>query len=260
MTGAFKIHKAAAWLGWRRESYWLAGGYLAVMGMVVCLWWPLAKDAFVEVDGWNGRWNWHMDWLLMGNFLAMFLLIMAKPELGADAKIAVAGLAGGLAIECWGTQTNLWTYYTTQRPPLWIIPAWALSSLATERLARAMDWAVEGRRRRFKAGYWLIFGEFYALLVCFSAPTLDKPLTWAALALCALIIVTPVHPRRAALTFLAGSGLGYFLERWGTTRGCWTYYTGQTPPVFAVFAHGMACVAFRHGRIAWGWLRRWRRM
>jgi hypothetical protein len=46
------------------------------------------------------------------------------------------------------------------------------------------------------------------------------------------------------LTFVAGSGLGYYLEVWGTTRECWTYYTRETPPLFAVFAHGMAAVAF----------------
>jgi hypothetical protein len=44
--------------------------------------------------------------------------------------------------------------------------------------------------------------------------------------------------------FAAGAGLGYFLELWGTTRLCWTYYTQQTPPLFAVLAHGMAAVAF----------------
>jgi hypothetical protein len=38
--------------------------------------------------------------------------------------------------------------------------------------------------------------------------------------------------------------LGYFLEVWGTTRGCWIYYTNEMPPVFAVLAHGMAAVAF----------------
>ena len=48
----------------------------------------------------------------------------------------------------------------------------------------------------------------------------------------------------ALLTFAAGAGLGYFLELWGTTRQCWTYYTLQTPPLFAVLAHGMAAVAF----------------
>ncbi|MBE0684326.1 MAG: hypothetical protein IH589_20670 [Anaerolineales bacterium] len=50
--------------------------------------------------------------------------------------------------------------------------------------------------------------------------------------------------RFALLTFIAGTGLGYYLELWGTTRQCWTYYTNETPPFFAVLAHGMAAVAF----------------
>jgi hypothetical protein len=62
--------------------------------------------------------------------------------------------------------------------------------------------------------------------------------------LCAIFILTPTDHRMAFFTFLAGAGLGYFLELWGTTRQCWTYYTYQTPPLFAVLAHGMAAVAF----------------
>jgi hypothetical protein len=58
------------------------------------------------------------------------------------------------------------------------------------------------------------------------------------------MLVTPTNYRIAFLTFAAGSGLGYFLELWGTTRECWMYYTGETPPLFAVLAHGMAAVAF----------------
>jgi hypothetical protein len=54
----------------------------------------------------------------------------------------------------------------------------------------------------------------------------------------------PTNHSFALLTFVAGSGLGYYLELWGTTRECWIYYTYQTPPLFAVVAHGMAAVAF----------------
>ena len=61
------------------------------------------------------------------------------------------------------------------------------------------------------------------------------------------------------LNFIAGAGLGYFLERWGTTRECWTYYTLQTPPLFAVLAHGLAAAAFWRARevmvgVMWGWI------
>jgi hypothetical protein len=62
--------------------------------------------------------------------------------------------------------------------------------------------------------------------------------------LCILLILTPTDYRLAWLIFVAGTGLGYYLELWGTTRACWTYYTNQTPPLFAVLAHGMAAVAF----------------
>jgi hypothetical protein len=81
-------------------------------------------------------------------------------------------------------------------------------------------------------------------MLFFVWPTLSKSFTLMALGLCAMIILTPTDHRSAVLTFAAGTGLGYFLERWGTTRECWTYYTRETPPLFAVLAHGMAAVAF----------------
>ncbi len=82
------------------------------------------------------------------------------------------------------------------------------------------------------------------MMLWFVWPTLGKSFTLMALSLCGLFILTPTNHRLAVLTFLAGAGLGYFLERWGTTRLCWTYYTHETPPLFAVLAHGMAAVAF----------------
>jgi hypothetical protein len=81
-------------------------------------------------------------------------------------------------------------------------------------------------------------------MLAFIWPTLGKSLTVMALLLSTLVLATPTDHRTSVLTFVAGSGLGYFLERWGTTRQCWTYYTGQTPPLFAVLAHGMAALAF----------------
>jgi hypothetical protein len=87
------------------------------------------------------------------------------------------------------------------------------------------------------------------------APTFGKSFTIMALVLVGLLILTPTNYRYAVLTFLAGTGLGYFLELWGTTRQCWTYYTGQTPPFFAVVAHGMAAVAFWRAwlMMKWAW-------
>jgi hypothetical protein len=181
---------------------------------------------------------------------------MARPDLRLDARIVLVGFAGGLVIESWGTQTSLWTYYTNERPPLWIIPAWPIASLAIDRLYRALARLFPAQQRpgAFAGLYWLIFVCFYALLLAFVWPTLDKSLTVAALILCALVILSPTDYRGAVLTFLAGAGLGYFLEVWGTTRACWTYYTYETPPLFAVLAHGMAAVAFWRVGLLWAWL------
>jgi hypothetical protein len=214
---------------------------------------------------WNGPWWLYMDWLLISIFLFMSLTIISCADLRTDGLIVFVGVFGGLAIESWGTQTNLWHYYTAERPPLWIIPAWPIASLSIDRITRVFDWTIERFAAKAKstvldslffALYWLTLASFYALMLAFVSPTFDKSYTWLSLLLCGLLILTPTNHRTTFLTFLAGAGLGYFLELWGTTRECWTYYTFQMPPLFAVLAHGMAAVAFgRAGlmlKMLWG--------
>lgn len=238
---------------WTRDSSILLGGFLLVIFLIVYIWWPLAEEVLAYID-WNGPWWRTMDWLLLGIFAFMSLTIVARADLKTDAWIVFVGMCGGLAIESWGTQTNLWFYYTAERPPLWIIPAWPIASLSIDRITRFLSFMItkiagEAENHSlqnyiFKPFYWLIFASFLALMLVFVAPTFDKSYTLLSLALCVFIILTPTHHRYALLTFLAGAGLGYFFELWGTTRQCWTYYTHQTPPLFAVLAHGMAAVAF----------------
>lgn len=239
------VGRAFRLLGWNRTSFALLGGMAVVMGIVVVGWWPLLAD-------WLKQYNPHrsffrqMDWLLLGNFAAMSLLIMARPRLKVDVWILFSGLVGGIVIEAWGTQTNLWHYYTAERPPPWIIPAWPISNLAIDRMVRFLSARLPGHARRalWRAAYWTVFLSFAGLLLWFTRFTYAKPLTVFALAACALIIAVPADERLAVITFAAGSALGFFLERWGTTRRCWIYYTEETPPVFAVVAHGLAAVAF----------------
>jgi hypothetical protein len=218
--------------------------FVATLLVIVVVWWPLVVEYVSYLDPTRPLWT-QMDWPLLGIFAVMSLLIMAGADLKADAFIILVGAAGGLVIESWGTQTLLWTYFTLERPPLWIIPAWPIASLSIDRLFRLLKRLTAAWPCRvFFSLYWLIFASFYALMLVFVWPTAEKSLTLMALVLCALLILTPTDHRLAALTFIAGAGLGYFLERWGTTRQCWTYYTRQTPPLFAVLAHGMAAVAF----------------
>jgi len=244
---------------WTRDSSILLGGFLLTIFLIIYIWWPLAEEYLAYVD-WNGEWWHYMDWLLLGIFAFMSTTIMARANLKTDLLIIFVGICGGLAIESWGTQTNLWHYYTAERPPLWIIPAWPIASLSIDRITRLLDWVIDRTKANlqslFAFLYWITFASFLSLMLAFVAPTFDKSFTWLSLALCILLILTPTDHRFALLTFIAGSGLGYYLELWGTTRECWTYYTNQTPPLFAVLAHGMAAVAFwRAGlmlKMLWG--------
>jgi hypothetical protein len=238
---------------WTRDSSILLGGFFLTIFLIVYIWWPLAEEYLAYVD-WNGKWWRYIDWLLIGIFAFMSVTIIAHANIKTDLLIIFVGICGGLAIESWGTQTNLWFYYTEERPPLWIIPAWPIASLSIDRITRALIFLTtkitkehEGKTFVpfvFKILYWFTFASFLCLMVIFIAPTFDKSYTWLSLILCLLLILTPTDHRFALLTFIAGSGLGYYLELWGTTRECWTYYTLQTPPLFAVLAHGMAAVAF----------------
>ncbi len=215
-----------------------------VIGLIIYVWWPLAQEYLDYID-WKGAWWLYIDWLLIGIFLFMSLTIVAHADLRTDGLIVLVATVGELVIEAWGTQTNLWFYYTSERPPLWIIPAWPIATLSIDRITRALSYVLpKESKRTYQILYWMIFVSFYGLMLIFVSPTLNKPYTVLALLLCALLIFTPPDYRLTFLVFIAGTGLGYFLELWGTTRQCWTYYTYQTPPLFAVMAHGMAAVAF----------------
>jgi hypothetical protein len=281
--GPSTFYRILALFGWTRSSSVLLGGFFLICGLIVYVWWPLAKEAMAYID-WGGPWWLYIDWLLLGIFGFMTLTIIAKANLGRDSLIVLVGMFGGLVIEAWGTQTNLWHYFTAERPPLWIIPAWPIASLSIDRTTRLINWGIKrlifknsnGKKDKsyksktfakdimpsiFNFLYWVIFIGFIGLMLYFVAPTLGKSYTIMALLLVAILIFTPNDHRYAVLTFLAGTGLGYFLELWGTTRQCWTYYTFQTPPFFAVLAHGMAAVAFwRAGlivKLVWGRLTGW---
>jgi hypothetical protein len=255
-TGKSSIfRRMAKIMGWTRSSYYLVSAFLLTVFLIAYVWWPLAVEALAYVD-WDGYWWLYFDWLLVGIFVVMSFLIMAGADLKVDAWIIFVGFVGGLVIESWGTQTDIWWYYTAERPPMWIIPAWPIASLSIDRLVRLLrKWfpapipldprpGAKAPFSIYKMAYWLVFPAFFVLMLAFVWPSVDKSLTIMAIILVGFLILTPTDHRVAVLTFIAGSGLGVFLEYWGTTRECWIYYTLVKPPLFAVLAHGMAAVAF----------------
>ena len=151
--------RTAATKLWTRDSSILLGGFFVTIFLIIYIWWPLAVEYFAYVD-WNSEWWWYIDWLLIGIFGFMSVTIIARAELKTDLLIVFVGLCGGLAIESWGTQTNLWHYYTAERPPLWIIPAWPIASLSIDRITRFLLFFTTKVTKEFKEKTFVDFVPF----------------------------------------------------------------------------------------------------
>jgi len=182
----------------------MLSGFLLVVFLIGYIWWPLLEEYLNQIDPEYPIWR-QIDWLLIGNFLGMSILIMFNADLKHDIPFLLISLAGGYIIESWGTLSGLWTYYTFETPPLWIIPAWPIAALAVKRMYLMLhtmtrkisgDWV--------KWAYWLVFGAFYILLLNFIWPTITHPLTVFALIVCAIVILAVQEMRSKLIVFLAG--------------------------------------------------------
>jgi hypothetical protein len=184
------------------------------------------------------------DPLLMACWLTMLVLMIAHVDVRHDTRVAAVALAGGGFIELWGTRTGLWEYFTLARPPLFILLAWPPATLAIERLARIAGALVPDEGRAWRAVWIAVVGGFTAYFAWWSRHAYAHPLTWIAAAAIIAVLATCRDHRVDVCRFVAGAALGYPLERWGTSRGCWEYWSGGTPPLVAVLAHGFAAIAF----------------
>ena len=226
-----------------KSSLVLLSSFFLILFLIGYIWWPLLDEYIRYFNPQIPFWR-QVDWLLIGNFLVMSVLVMINSDLQQDIPFILISLAGGFIIEFWGTSSRLWQYYTFEVPPMWIIPAWPIAALSVKRISLILNKLMS----KFSNDslvflYYLIYGLFFILFLGFVWPIPAHPLTFLAVILCVFLIITEENKQFSLIILLSGSVLGYFLERWGTTRLCWTYYTGGTPPLFAVLAHGMASVA-----------------
>jgi CHASE2 domain-containing sensor protein len=101
-----------------------------------------------------------VNWLLLAIWILMNALLCWDVRPSQDLALAVVALAGGWVFESWGTHTQLWSYFTGDKPPLWILPAWPVAALATARIAWAIESALAQRQMNFTIPYWLLMALF----------------------------------------------------------------------------------------------------
>ena len=118
--------RARAWAFFRSglsKASWIPIASVVVVGSTVAIVWR----ELVTLDA-------PFDPLLAGLWVFMTLALSWRVQPKRDMVLAAVGFAGGFLIEWWGTSTHLWTYFTRETPPLWIVPAWPIAALATDRL------------------------------------------------------------------------------------------------------------------------------
>jgi len=229
------MHAALATIrrGYTRHSLVALALMFGVYTAIGLHWWQLMD------------WSQGMDWLLGAIWVFMTALLCWDIDTARDLPLVAVAFLGGLVIEAWGTQTNLWHYFTAERPPAWILPAWPVAALTNARLARWLDGLLP--QRGMDTAWRVVMPAFVAWMTWFAWPTIGMGTTQLVVALMVVVLMTPGDRREELVLFIAGASLGLFLEYWGTSRRCWTYYTEQVPPPVAVFAHGFASVAFHRG-------------
>ncbi|HBL17955.1 MAG: hypothetical protein A2X36_06560 [Elusimicrobia bacterium GWA2_69_24] len=164
---------------------------------------------------------------LFGGILLFTLwVIPRKAAPRRDACIVGAAALAGFFAESWGTDLGLWRYYTGERPPLWIVPAWPLGALVIDRCSdmtrTLLETWLDPRAVRAAWGFMvlLVLGYF----VAFSARWLTHPATLIVLAGLAAALFLRPDPSRDLPVLLTGACCVFFADLWGTTNNCWRYH------------------------------------
>lgn len=164
--------------------------------------------------------------LFAGILIGAWKTIPAAANPAHDLAVLVIASAAGFAAEAWGTRLGLWTYYTWERPPLWIVPAWPLGAALVERVAARA-------RERFgpapAGAYRVAAAAAFSICAAFCAPWRASPAAWAGLAAVAAALWAGADAREEFWPLVVGFGAIVFADGWGTTNGCWSYYVAARP-------------------------------
>ncbi|MDE2038572.1 MAG: hypothetical protein KGO96_03535 [Elusimicrobia bacterium] len=195
----------------------------------------------LSVPAWNGLlsalarpgpapWPLLAQGLLLAAILSATLFALAwSPRPLPDAIAMLLAAAAGWAAEAWGTRLGFWSYYTRERPPLWIIPAWMLGTLLVERAARAL--ARHGRPPALLDSFLRPLCLLAVLVFC--APRLRDAVSWAGPAAAAVCLWLGAGRGEENWRLPAAMFLVFFADAWGAASQCWTYYLGRQPPALA---------------------------
>lgn len=199
--------------------------------------------------------------ILLAALLAFVTWVVARrPRPREDLAIVLFATALGWAAETWGTRTGLWSYYTGERPPLWIVPAWSLGAVVVARVADAIG-RVSAPPAWLLRAHVVIAVATLGVFVAFVRPTWTSP--WTALAFGALLATFALRPRpeRDVPFLLAGLACVFFADFWGTGSACYRYHEDHVGAPFArtsgvvfgmLFDTGVVLAAARLGGVVAG--------
>ncbi|MFH2203217.1 MAG: hypothetical protein ABIJ96_08905 [Elusimicrobiota bacterium] len=167
--------------------------------------------------------------LFSGIMLLTLRAIPLRANMRRDALVFFFAAAAGYCAEAWGTRTGLWTYYTREAPPLWIVPVWSLGALVIDRMTERTRALLQRRagEKGARTLYWLIAAGALALCAAFSLPAAAAPATWAVWALLAAALFVKPRPTADVWLLLTGMFYVFFADLWGVTNGCWSYYIAR---------------------------------
>ena len=203
-------------LRWTHSSHFLMSAFAATLFVIVVVWWPLVVENLGYIDPARPLWA-QMDWLLLGIFAVMSLLIMAGADLKADALIISSALPAGWWSKVWGTQTGFGR--TLRRAPAVVDHPgladrqpvhWSpdvTPKVRSSDFSRPLSKTTQIVTTRL---YEFVLADFCGVLcvdgrLCLAHAV--KTTHADGISPRALLILTPTDHRLAVLTFLAGSGL-----------------------------------------------------